>query len=143
MHRHMGTKILFGLGLAAGAGMLLHRMAEHRPAFAPGAPGAAPTDPSAGYGWQRRWAHGYPPIFDAWHQQAHAQAEAKPQDAAQAQTPPAGPAAYYGWHRRWGQGFPSFFDAWHQQAHAQAEAKPQSPAQPQTPPPAPAEPTQA
>ena len=98
MHRHMGMKVLFGLGMAAGAGMLLHRMSERECCAGAGVEaGAQPghfsrfghgehSEHSERHGWQRRWAGGFPPIFEEWHQQAHAQEKAKSQG--QAQTPP-------------------------------------------------------
>ena len=76
MHRHMATKVLFGLGLVAGASMLMHRLAEHRYGVAPG-----PVSPHERHGWHRAWDKGYPPIFEAWHRQAHAQQDQPPAPA--------------------------------------------------------------
>ncbi len=91
MHRHIGTRILFGLGLAAGAGLLMRRMAGHRHCMA-----AGPVGPGDRHGWHRTWAKGYPPFFEDWHRQAHAREQAQPaakaQPAAQDQPPAAPPA---------------------------------------------------
>jgi len=90
MHKFMGLKFLAGLGLAAGAGLVLCRMAELRHEML----AEATRDPQAqgehrhfGHG---RWHKGYPPMFDYWHRQAHAQDQAptpeadKPKPAAEA-----------------------------------------------------------
>ena len=70
MHRHIATKVLLGLGLVAG-----------------------PVAAGEGHGWHRRWAKGYPPMFEEWHRRMHAQEKAEPQGQGQAPTtPPAEPA---------------------------------------------------
>jgi hypothetical protein len=85
MHRHMATKVLVGLGLAAGASMLMHRLAEHRCDIAPG-----PLGPGERHGWHRAWTKGYPLIFEDWHRQAHAQQD---QTSTPAKDQPPAPAS--------------------------------------------------
>ena len=81
MHKFMGLKFLVGLGLAAGAGLVLSRMAEMRhemlteDARDPQAPG---EHRHLGHG---HWHKGPPPMFEYWHRQAHAQDQAPASEA--------------------------------------------------------------
>ena len=73
MHKFRGLKFLAGLGLAAGVGLMFCRMAEMRHEML----AEEARDPQAA-GERRRFGHGhwhrgYPPMFDYWHRQAHAQ----------------------------------------------------------------------
>jgi hypothetical protein len=86
MHKFMGLKFLAGLGLVAGAGLMVCRMAEMRhEMLAEGAHGPqASGEPQDfrghhfGHGHCRR---GVPPMFEYWHQRAHAQEQAAAPEA--------------------------------------------------------------
>ena len=68
MHKFVGLKLMFGLGLVAGAGLMACRMAELRhEVLAEGAPGPQPHRLGHGH-----WHRHVPPMFDYWHRQAHA-----------------------------------------------------------------------
>jgi hypothetical protein len=85
MHKHRAFGALIGLGLAAGAGMALVRMAAHhhyhhfadQPEGAPDTPGAGEHRHEFRHG---PWRKGVPPMFEEWHRRSHVQetAEAKP-----------------------------------------------------------------
>jgi len=91
MHKFRGLKFLAGLGLAAGVGLMFCRMAEMRHemlAEEARDPQAAGERRHFGHG---HWHRGYPPMFDYWHRQAHAQDKGpapeadKPKPAAETQ----------------------------------------------------------
>jgi hypothetical protein len=80
MHKLMGLKFLAGVGLAAGAGLMLCRMAELRhEILAEGARGPqGQGEHRLGHG---HWRKGFPPMFEYWHRQAHAQDQAPAPEA--------------------------------------------------------------
>lgn len=97
MHRHGAFGALIGLGLAAGAGMMLGRMmAFHRYAYEREAGAGTPGNGEPRYGFKHvAWRRGYPPVFEEWHRRAHAdeKAEAKPADEAKPAAAESQPAA--------------------------------------------------
>jgi hypothetical protein len=84
MHKFIGLKVLAGLGLMAGAGLMALRMSEIRHelmaegAQGPQAPGEHRHHLRHG-AWRR---HGVPPMFEYWHEQAHAHQAAAEQTPA-------------------------------------------------------------
>ena len=83
MHKFMGLKFLAGLGLVAGAGLMVCRMAEMRhELMAEGAHGpqgeGEPHHFGRGHG---HWRTGVPPMFEYWHKRAHAQDQAPAPEA--------------------------------------------------------------
>ena len=89
MHKFMGLKFLAGLGLLAGAGLVVCRMAELRhEMLTEGAPGPEGPGEPHGFGGHhlghRHWRRGVPPMFEYWHQRAHAQDQAPTPEAEKA-----------------------------------------------------------
>jgi hypothetical protein len=84
MHKFIGLKVLTGLGLMVGAGLVASRMAELRhEMLAEGENG--PERHHLGHGhWRRR----VPPMFEYWHRQAHAQDQAPAPEADKATPAP-------------------------------------------------------
>ena len=81
MHKFMGLKFLAGLGLVAGAGLMVCRMAELRHEMlaegARGPQGAGEPQRFGGYHLGHgHWRRGVPPMFEYWHQRAHEQEKA-------------------------------------------------------------------